>query len=699
MANTGLINTVMVSKSHASNNSNQQYQFQQPENIESLFDMDISELLRVNISVASRTALPILDAPASISVFTGVDIELMGITHLDQLLNYVPGFLSARDDQSRSNVATIRGRRINNFNPDILVMIDSMPVNDPVSGGGLFNISEYPLAHIKQVEIIRGPGSTLYGSNAFSGVINLITDKTKEFITLTTGQHLNHDSHLKFSSQINDLTLSSYLQLSSDQGHQYDPVIEFWGDFDALKDPYTNQTAQFSLNYKQFTATLHWAERISSQFVQGGVPSSHNHMDRSGRFIQLEYKQQANEQLSIKWFAEHTRATQDERILVYPAHEAAGKMFGWTDESEVDLIGGNRRHSKQWRFGFDGQWLHTQDLQWQFGLFTQNQSTSRNVFQGNWDANHLEQTAGTELIPSTTGFQSGYWLADGSRLDLIKPFNRDIHGAYLQAQWQINQNYQFVGGIRFDHYQYQHNNISFRSALIHHFSDNQTLKLLYGEAFRAPSIQDTQAEISSAVVGNPALKPERVKTIDIIWQQTWQNLLVSGNLFYSTIHDEVVVEVSPIMGGFNPLQPVNKGTKTLSGLELELRASFGTNYQLKAGVSWFNHIQDLGSAKALGFMSFNINLEPWQINLNGHYHSKVLSRNSSHYWFDHDIYLDDYANFNTKISYQINNQAELFFNLNNLTDQHYRTYSTSQDLEHGLPQRGRHWQLGMTWQF
>ena len=49
---------------------------------------------------------------------------------------------------------------------------------------------------------------------------------------------------------------------------------------------------------------------------------------------------------------------------------------------------------------------------------------------------------------------------------------------------------------------------------------------------------------------------------------------------------------------------------------------------------------------------------------------------NNHYWFDHNVYLDDYANFNAKTRYQLTNQAELFFILNNLTGQHYRTYST-----------------------
>lgn len=672
---------------------------QQPDNFAGLFELDINELLTINVSVASRSSLSLSDAPASISIFTASDIQLMGITHLDQLLNFVPGFLSAREDQARSNVATIRGRRINNYNPDILVMIDTIPVNNPVTGGGLYNISELSLANIKQVEIIRGPGSALYGSNAFSAVINLISDKTTEFAALTMGENLDYDGSLKVNHEFDELKLSTYLQLTSDSGQYYDPILNYFGQFEPLRDPKDNQSAQINASFRQFNATFIWSEQIYRNFIHAGAPYKDNKMDRSSRFIHLQYQQSPSEQLSINWFAEHNRTTHAENYLIYPGEIAAGALPIWTDNSYVDLIGGNRRNAKQWRLGFDGHWTQNQQLQWQFGFFAKNQATERNEFNGNWDAQVLEQSGGQIFIPSTTGYQSGYWSFDGTRTDLIKPFNRDINGAYLQAQWQIDQNSQFTGGVRYDQYQYNQNNISFRGALVHHLSDTQNLKLLYGEAFRAPSIHDTQAELSSAILGNPELKPERVKTFDIIWQQAWQNILLSSNLFYSTIHDEVVVELNPIVTGFNPLQPVNKGTKTLAGLEFEMQANFAQYYGLKAGVSWFNHQQGLGSAKALAFMSFNMNFAPWQINLNGHFHSKVLSRNGSNYGFSTDMYLGGYATFNAKVSYQLQDDIDLFFTVNNITNKHYNTYSTSLDLEYGLPQRSRQWQLGLKWEW
>ena len=110
--------------------------------IESLFEMTVDQLLATQVSVASRSKLSLSDAPASISIYTSSDIKLMGIEHLDQLLNFVPGFLSAREDQTKLNASAIRGRRVNNNNPDILVILDGMPINDPVTGGGLYNISE-----------------------------------------------------------------------------------------------------------------------------------------------------------------------------------------------------------------------------------------------------------------------------------------------------------------------------------------------------------------------------------------------------------------------------------------------------------------------------------------------------------------------------------------------------------------------------
>ncbi|MCJ8274929.1 MAG: TonB-dependent receptor plug domain-containing protein, partial [Psychrosphaera sp.] len=145
-------------------------------NLDNPFNLTIEQLLAVNISVASRSAVSLSKAPASVTVYSGDDIKRMGITNLEALLNYVPGYMTSREDQARLNTAVVRGRRVNNYSPDILILLDGFRLNDPVVGSAIASVSKLALSNVKQIEIIRGPGSALYGSNAFSGVINIITD-------------------------------------------------------------------------------------------------------------------------------------------------------------------------------------------------------------------------------------------------------------------------------------------------------------------------------------------------------------------------------------------------------------------------------------------------------------------------------------------------------------------------------------------
>ncbi|NQZ05852.1 MAG: TonB-dependent receptor [Algicola sp.] len=197
------------------------------------------------------------------------------------------------------------------------------------------------------------------------------------------------------------------------------------------------------------------------------------------------------------------------------------------------------------------------------------------------------------LFPWEIAQTHPFGWTDGSAHDLLLPYQRTIQGLYAQSRWQINDKIQLTTGFGYDYYEDVGDNLSLRTGLVYEIDDQQNVKLLYGEAFRAPSIGDTKAEFSSAVVGNPDLQPELVKTIDVIWQKAWMDFALTINGFFNTIDDEIVVEVRQPLPGFNALQPTNKGQQHLSGLELELQANINATIALKSGLSYFNHEQTL----------------------------------------------------------------------------------------------------------
>ncbi|WP_290659942.1 TonB-dependent receptor plug domain-containing protein [Aquabacterium sp.] len=126
------------------------------------------------VSIATGSRVPVSRAPAVATVITSQDIASIGATDLDQVLETVPGLHVARETQGFAPVYVIRGINLG-FNPQVLLLINGIPMTTLYTGnrGGAWG--GMPVENIARVEVIRGPGSALYGADAFSGVINVIT--------------------------------------------------------------------------------------------------------------------------------------------------------------------------------------------------------------------------------------------------------------------------------------------------------------------------------------------------------------------------------------------------------------------------------------------------------------------------------------------------------------------------------------------
>ncbi|MBD3178822.1 MAG: TonB-dependent receptor plug domain-containing protein, partial [Candidatus Latescibacteria bacterium] len=138
---------------------------------EDIYDMSLDDILNMEVTTASKKAELISDAPAVVSVINSVEIEELGVQSLSELMSYVPGF-SVSDTYWKPAIITARGVKMTLYNDKTLMLINGVPAYDAMLEHYLDVI---PVNAVKRIEIIRGPGSTLYGTNAFSAVINIIT--------------------------------------------------------------------------------------------------------------------------------------------------------------------------------------------------------------------------------------------------------------------------------------------------------------------------------------------------------------------------------------------------------------------------------------------------------------------------------------------------------------------------------------------
>ncbi|MCK5191904.1 MAG: TonB-dependent receptor plug domain-containing protein, partial [Methylococcales bacterium] len=148
------------------------------EEMDDFFSMSPEELANISVTIATGTAKPAYQSAAVTSVITAEQIKIMGATELSQVLETVPGLHVSIQPVTNDPMYTMRGIQ-NITNSEVLVMLNGTRFSTPYKGSSMTGM-ELPVEAIQQIEVIRGPGSALYGADAFAGVINIITKKAKD---------------------------------------------------------------------------------------------------------------------------------------------------------------------------------------------------------------------------------------------------------------------------------------------------------------------------------------------------------------------------------------------------------------------------------------------------------------------------------------------------------------------------------------
>src|SRR5258707_14253523 len=143
-----------------------------------LASLDLQALMNLEITSVSRRPERLSDAAASIFVITGDEIRRSGATNLPEALRLAPA-LDVVQVSAGAYTVSARGF-INSAANKLLVLIDGRSVYTPLFSGVFWDVQDVPLEDVERIEVISGPGGTLWGVNAVNGVINIITRSAKE---------------------------------------------------------------------------------------------------------------------------------------------------------------------------------------------------------------------------------------------------------------------------------------------------------------------------------------------------------------------------------------------------------------------------------------------------------------------------------------------------------------------------------------
>jgi iron complex outermembrane receptor protein len=143
-----------------------------------LADASLEDLMNIEVTTVSKKEQKLSQTPAAIFVITQEDIRRSGMTSVPDLLRMVPGLQVA---QIQGGAWAITARGFNDqYAQELLVMVDGRSVYSPIDGGVTWEERDTLLEDIQRIEVIRGPGATLWGANAVNGIINIITKAAKD---------------------------------------------------------------------------------------------------------------------------------------------------------------------------------------------------------------------------------------------------------------------------------------------------------------------------------------------------------------------------------------------------------------------------------------------------------------------------------------------------------------------------------------
>ena len=210
------------------------------------------ELMNLKITSLSKRQEPLIDAAASVFIITRKDILRAGITSIPEALRLAPGVEVARGG-ANSWTISIRGFN-NDLSNKLLVLIDGRSVYSPLFAGVFWDVQDTLMEDIDRIEVISGPGGTLWGSNAVNGVINIITRSSKEttggFAELGTGNEERILGGVRYGSKLNEHT---YARAYAKHRKQDDAVNESGDD---TRDDWRMSQSGFRMDWHKGADTL-----------------------------------------------------------------------------------------------------------------------------------------------------------------------------------------------------------------------------------------------------------------------------------------------------------------------------------------------------------------------------------------------------------------------------------------------------------
>jgi len=522
--------------------------------------IDVTLTQSEEVIAASRSTQSVEDAPSSVTLIPEKELRVFSYPTIAEALRGVRG-VYVWDDRSYVS-AGIRGLgRLGSYGNRVLVLVDGQPTNDNWIGSSYLGYdARTDLADIQRIEVVRGPGSVLYGTNAFSGVINLVTRSRGVPPGGEVGAGTNLDGVARGRARAN-------VTLGPDSGA--------WVSVGAAR------SSGRDFFFPEFVATTPPEVAGNARDVDGFKAASAG--GRAWwRFLNLQ-----------AWYHSHEKklpTAQYDTLLGDPRTRQRDARAFVEVSAEPQLSKAlstfTRAHWNHYRF--DGYYARD----------PVDGGVEKDTFRGSWVG--LEQRvvlSPTSDLRLTAGAEGQlHYQVDQRAFDDTGDFLNEegangrtyqVGAGYLLADARLSEGFRVSGGARLDAYSTFGNSLNPRIAFLFRPYERGNLKIIGGKAFRAPSVYELYYNDGGATqIASPDLRPESIYSGEIEHTHRFSPT-VSGTVSVFANYVKGLIDQRGAGDATDPLFYVNSGTPLLSlGSELELRREWRQGWMVAVTYSY-----------------------------------------------------------------------------------------------------------------
>lgn len=571
------------------------------------------------VEIATGTAVPLEKAPAVATLITADDIKAMGALTLDEVLESVPGLHIIPSTLNRMTpIYTFRGL-YSGFNAQVLFLWNGVPIVGDLFNHSMSHLSMLNVENIQRIEVVRGPGSAIYGADAYAGVINIISKSAQDLngfhaglrvgtqnsknIWLQYGGPLNEQwdiaSHFEFFSRDSD----SSRMISSDSQTQWD---QLFGSSASLAPGHIEDRFRASSFNIQLT-NKHWKIAFNSYMkndsgLGAGASQTLDPMghDRYEQYLlSLTYENSdwrdnwnfktdfsyfySDNEPELNLFPSGTLLPVGNDGNIFTPHNGVGCTtnlipgLGCLTQFSGGYIGRPGMISEIPELSGTLTYSGWTDHEWRFNLgikYEKSESYSKKNFGPG------------VLDTQTLNGQPNPPIVDGHLVDVtgtpniyISNNDRSIKYFSLQDIWNLHADWTVTAGIRYDHYSDFGSTINPRLALVWTPTAQMVAKLLYGRAFRPPSFSELYSQNNPVVIGNRGLDAETINTTELaISYEFTSDLNMDLSIYHYQARD--MIEFIPNPDGTRTAQ--NHRDLNGKGMEWETTWQLNRDWHLSA---------------------------------------------------------------------------------------------------------------------